>query len=347
MKPKTLKNIFSVIKKTFADFGEYKIMKLSASLAYTTIFSMAPLIVMILFLCAIFFQKEAIEGTLYAQIKDFVGAEGAAQIQSMIKNSSKTTSSIFARIASVVALLIAATSLFADIQDSLNTIWGVRPKQGSGIKNFIKSRILSFGIIGGLGFLLLVTLGISSVMDGISDRLIAHFSNIAVVVIYIVNALFTLIVVSTLFAVIFKVLPDAEIRWRQISTSAIVTAILFIIGKFLISLYISKTNVGSTFGAAGSLVVLLVWVYYSSLILYLGAAFAKQWALAFGTPILPSKHAETIQRVEVAAKGNSLQQAETQKEKVLDAKTLAGEVVANANVEKEKIINNASDKSIK
>ena len=341
MQRKTFKNIFSVIKKTFGAFGDYKIMKLSASLAYTTIFSMAPLIVMILFLCAIFFQKEAIEGTLYAQIKDFVGGDGAAQIQGMIKNSGKTASNIFARIASVAAVIIAATSLFADIQDSLNTIWGVRPKKGAGIKNFIKTRILSFGIIGGLGFLLLVTLGISSVMDGISDRLIAHFSNIAVIIIYIVNAMITLLVVSVLFAVIFKVLPDADIEWRQIRTAAIVTAILFIIGKFLISLYISKTNVGSTFGAAGSLVVLLVWVYYSSVILYLGAAFAKQWALAFGSPILPSKHAETVQTVEIAANGSSLQHAETQKEKVMDAKAIAGDVIAEAHAEKEKIIKQA------
>ena len=339
MLQKNFKNIFSVIKKTFTDFGDYKIMKLSASLAYTTIFSMAPLIVMILFLCAIFFQKEAIEGTLYGQIKDFVGSEGAEQIQAMIKNSSKTASSIFARIASVIALLIAATSLFADIQDSLNTIWGVRPKHGTGVKYFIKSRILSFGIIGGLGFLLLVTLGISSVMDGLSDRLILQFSNVAVIVIYIVNAFFTLLVVSILFAVIFKVLPDADIKWRQISTSAIVTAVLFIGGKFLISLYISSTNVGSTFGAASSLVILLVWVYYSSLILYLGAAFAKQWALAFGSPILPSKHAETVQNVEIASKGNSLQQAESTKEKVLDAKKVADDVVENAHIEKDKIIN--------
>lgn len=259
----------------------------------------------------------------------------------MIKTSSKATNSIFTRVAGIVALLVAATSLFAEIQDSINTIWGVRPKKGSGIKNFIKVRILSFGIIGGLGFLLLVTLGISTIIDGFSERLIQHFSNVAVVFIYIFNLLLTLFIVTILFGVIFKVLPDAEIKWKQVRTASVATAILFTTGKFLISIYISKTNVGSTFGAAGSLVILLVWVYYSSIILYLGAEFAKEWALAFGTPILPSKYAETVQTIEVAAKGETLQQAEKEKEIVVDAKKIAVEVVQEAEKEKDKIIEEA------
>lgn len=342
MKTKSLKNIFSVIKKTFDGFAEHKILKLSASLAYTTIFAMAPLLIMILFLCTIFLQKEAIEGTIYNQIKGFVGSASAEQVQSMIKTSSKATTSFFARVAGIIALLVAATSLFAEIQDSINTIWGVRPKKGAGIKNFFKTRIISFGIIGSLGFLLLVTLGISTVIDGFSERLIQHFSNIAVVFIYIFNLLLTLFIVTILFGVIFKVLPDAEIKWKQVKTASVVTAILFITGKFLISIYISKTNVGSTFGAAGSLVILLVWVYYSSIILYLGAEFAKEWALAFGTPILPSKYAETVQIVEVAAKGETLQEAEKQKDIVVDAKKTATDVVADAHEEKDKIIEQAA-----
>ena len=343
MKTKSVKNIFSVLKKTFDGFVDHKIMKLSASLAYTTIFSMAPLLIMILFLCTIFLQKEAVEGTIYNQIKGFVGSASAEQIQSMIKTSSKATTSTFARVAGIVALLVAATSLFAEIQDSINTIWGVRPKKGAGIKYFFKSRILSFGVIGSLGFLLLVTLGISTVIDGFSERLLQNFSNVAVVFIYIFNLLLTLFIVTILFAVIFKVLPDADIKWKQVKTASIVTAVLFILGKFLISIYISKTNVGSTFGAAGSLVILLVWVYYSSIILYLGAEFAKEWALAFGSPILPSKYAETVQTVEVAAKGETLQEAEKEKEIVVDAKKIATEVVADAHEEKDKIIDQATE----
>ncbi len=339
MKPKTGKNIFSVVKKTFSGFGEHKILKLSAALAYTTIFSMAPLLIMILFLCTIFLSREAVEGTIYEQIKGFVGSASAEQVQSMIKTSSKATSGTLAGTLGIIALLIAATSLFAEIQDSINTIWGVRPKKGAGIKNFIKSRLLSFGVIGSLGFLLLVTLGVSALIDGISDRLAANFSDVAFVIIYIFNILLTLVIVTVLFSVIYKVLPDAEIKWKQIRTASFVTAILFIGGKFLISLYISKTDVGSAFGAAGSLVILLVWVYYSSVILYLGAEFAKQWALAFGSPILPSKYAETVQTVEVSTKGDTLQDAEKEKEVVADAKKIAGEVVANAETEKEKIIN--------
>jgi len=338
MKPKSFKNIWSVVKKTFSGFAEHKILKLSAALAYTTIFSMAPLLIMILFLCTIFLSREAVEGSIYNQIKGFVGSASAEQVQSMIRTSSKATSGTLAGTLGVVALLVAATSLFAEIQDSINTIWGVRPKEGSGIKNFFKSRLLSFGIIGSLGFLLLVTLGFSAIIDTISERLTANFSNVAVVLIYFFNILLTLFVVTVLFAVIYKVLPDAEIKWQQVRTASMVTAIFFIGGKFLISLYIAKTDVGSAFGAAGSLVILLVWVYYSSVTLYLGAEFAKQWALAFGTPIMPSKYAETVQTVEVSTKGNTLQDAEKEKEVVTDAKKIAGEVVANAEAQKEKII---------
>ena len=342
MKIKSIKNIFSVVKKTFDGFIEHKIMKLSASLAYTTIFSMAPLLIMLLFLCTIFLQKEAVEGTVYNQIKGFVGSASAEQVQSMIKTSSKATTTMFTRVIGIVTLLVAATSLFAEIQDSINTIWGVRPKEGAGIKNFFKTRIISFGIIGSLGFLLLVTLGISTLIDGFSERFTQNFSNVTVVFIYIFNLLFTLFIVTILFAVIFKVLPDANIEWKQVKIASVVTAILFITGRFLISIYISKTNVGSTFGAAGSLVILLVWVYYSSIILYLGAEFAKEWALAFGSPILPSKYAETVQTVEVAAKGETLQEAEKEKEIVIDAKKIAGDVVAGAQQEKDKIIDQAN-----
>jgi membrane protein len=315
---KNLKNIFEVIKKTFEGFGEYKIMKLSASLAYTTIFSMAPLLVIILFLTTIFFQKEAIEGTIYNQIKGFVGEASALQVQSMIKTSGKETVSSLARVISVIGLIVAATSLFVEIQDSINTIWGVRPKKGAGIIGFLKTRLISFGVIGSLGFLLLVTLSISTIMDGLSDKLTQNFSSIGVWAAYILNILITLLVVSILFAVIFKMLPDAEIKWNQVRMASVVTAILFMVGKFLISVYITKTALGSTFGAAGSLVVLLVWVYYSSVILYLGASFAKQWALAFGSPILPSKNAQIIQTIEITTNCQTLQQAENEKETIVE-----------------------------
>ncbi len=340
-KKKSLKNILYVIKKTFSGFAEHKILKLSASLAYTTLFSIAPLLLMILFLCTIFLEREAVEGTIYNQIKGFVGPASAEQVQAMIRTSAKAISGSVAGVLAIITLLIAATSLFAEIQDSINTIWGVRPKKGGGIKHFFVSRLLSFGIIGSLGFLLLVTLGISAVIDGISGRLTQNFSDLAVVLIYIFNFLLTFVIVTILFAVIFTVLPDAKIKWKQVRLPAMVTATLFIIGKFLISLYIAKTNVGSTFGAGGSLVILLVWVYYSSVILYLGAEFAKQYALAFGSPIQPSKFAETVQMVEVPSKGDTLQEAEKEKEIVVDAKEIAKDVVANAHEEKEKIIEEA------
>ncbi|MEP6713353.1 MAG: YihY/virulence factor BrkB family protein [Ferruginibacter sp.] len=296
---KKFKAIIEVFKNAFKGFSEDKVTKLSGSLAYATIFSMAPLLIIIISLGSIFLGREAVEGKVSHELVGFVGAKTAVQIQEIIKNASLAGKSRVAGIIGLVTLIIGATSVFAEIQDSINTIWGLKPKPKRGWVLLIKNRFLSFSVIISLGFLLLVSLGISYVIDGFSERLIQHFPEVTVIVFYIINLLISFAVISLLFAVIFKVLPDAEIKWKDVMAGAMATAVLFMLGKSGISFYIAKSNVGSTYGAAGSIVILLLWIYYSAIILYFGAEFTKAWALKFGTAIYPNHYAVTTKLVEV------------------------------------------------
>jgi membrane protein len=299
MKNLWVKGVGGILKESFKGFSEYKVPKLSASLAYYTVFSLGPLLIVIIFLCSIFLGREAVEGTIYTQIQGFVGDDAAKQIQDIIKNASITGKGTVAATIGIITLLIGATTVFGEIQDSINDIWGLKPKPKQGWLKLIKNRLLSFGIIGSLGFLLLVSLAITALVEGLSNRLKDVFPDVTVVVFYIINLILTLGVTTLLFATIFKVLPDAKIRWRDVWAGAITTSVLFMLGKFAISFYISKSEVGSTYGAAGSLVVLLVWIYYSSIILYFGAVFTKSYAVKYGEAIKPNDYAVVTKKVEV------------------------------------------------
>ncbi len=306
----TVKGIWQVLKNSFKGFGEDKIPKLSASLAYYTVFSLGPLLIMIIYLCSIFFGREAIEGTIYTQIDGFVGREAADQIQGIIKNVALEGKGGFAAIIGIITLLIGATTVFAEIQDSINSIWGLKAKPKLGVMKLLKDRLLSFGIIGSLGFLLLVSLGVSAIVDALGNSLKNAFPDIAVVIFYIINLLLTLAITTGLFGVIFKVLPDAKIKWKDVFGGALATSVLFMIGKLLISLYISKSDIGTAYGAAGSLVILIVWIYYSSIILYFGAEFTKAYAIKYGSEIRPSEFAITTKTIEVEGGKQSVQQME-------------------------------------
>lgn len=306
----TLRGLAGVWKNSFVAMGEDKITKLSGSLAYYTVFSMAPLLVMIISLCGIFLGREAVEGKIVAQLSGFVGVDTAMQLQQIIKNASLAGKSTTAAIIGGITLIIGATTVFAEIQDSINTIWGLKPKPKRGWLKMIQNRLLSFSVIISLGFLLLVSLGVTAIIDGFSERLRSHFPDVTVVVFYILNILITLVVITLIFAVIFKVLPDAKIKWKDVMAGAIATSLLFMLGKFGISFYISKSNVGSTYGTAGSLVVLLLWVYYSSIILYLGAEFTKAFAIKYGSAIHPNDYAVTTKTVEIETGSKSVQSVE-------------------------------------
>lgn len=306
----TFKGLWEVLKNSFKGFSGDKITKLSASLAYYTVFSLGPLLIVIVFLCGLFFGREAVEGTIYGQVEGFVGHDAALQLQQIIKNAAIGGKGKVAAIIGVITLLVGATTIFAEIQDSVNTIWGLKVKPNAGWFKLVITRLVSFGVIASLGFLLLVSLGVTALVEALSNRLKAHFPEITVVFFYILNLVITFGVVTSLFCVIFKVLPDAKVKWKDVLSGAIATAILFMLGKFAISFYISKSNVGSTYGTAGSLVVLLLWIYYSSIILYFGAEFTKSYAMKYGGSIHPNEYAVAAQTIEVEHGGKSLQEAD-------------------------------------
>ena len=306
----SFKGMLEVFNNAFKGFNENRVLKLSGSLAYYTVFSMAPLLIVIISLCGIFLGRDAVEGKIYTQLAGFIGPDSAAQLQVMIRNASLEGKSKLAGIVGGIILLIGSTTVFAEIQDSINGIWGLRPKPKRGWLKLLQNRFLSFSVIIGLGFLLLVSLGVSTVIDGFSDHLKNRFPDVAIVFFYISNIIITLGVTTLIFGVIFKVLPDATIRWKDVLVGAIVTALLFMLGKMGMSFYITKSNVGITYGAAGALMVLLLWIYYSSLIVYFGAEFTKAYAVKFGANIYPNQYAVTTKIVELETGGQSVQTKE-------------------------------------
>ncbi|HEX5151724.1 MAG TPA: YihY/virulence factor BrkB family protein [Parafilimonas sp.] len=295
----TFKGLWQILKATGTDFSNCRITRMSAALAYYTVFSIAPMLILVISLSAIFYGRNAIEGEIYNEIKSFVGSDAALQIQELIKSATiSQRQNAFASGASIVALVLGATSVFGEIQDSINVIWSLKAKPKRGWFKIVINRLLSFSIIIALSFILLVSLIVSTVLDVLVDRLVQLFPGIAVYVAYGVNLLITLIVITLMFGIIFKVLPDAKIKWRDVLTGAITTALLFMLGKFGISFYLGTKNIGNTYGTAGSIVVILLWVYYSAIILYFGAAFTKHYALFKGRRIYPNDYAVWTEHIE-------------------------------------------------
>ncbi|GAA4785844.1 YihY/virulence factor BrkB family protein [Olivibacter ginsenosidimutans] len=310
----TFKTVISVLKNAVSSFMDHNVTKMSGSLAYYTVFSMAPLLVLIIALCGIFLGQETAQNQIYGQLSAFLDKNTALQIQDIIKNASISGKSASAIVIGAVTLLVGATTVFADIQDSINHIWGIKPKPKNGWLKMLQNRFLSFSVIISLAFILLVSLFITTLLDGFSDHLRTQYENVSTVAFYILNQLITLGVVMLIFAVIFKVLPDARIGWKDVLTGAFVTAILFLIGKLAISLYISKSGAGDTYGAARSLVVLLLWTYYSAMILYFGAEFTKAYVMEYDSEIRPNSYAVTTKEIEVETGKASVQESENKVE---------------------------------
>lgn len=287
----TFKGLWDVLKKSVKGFTEDNIMKKSASLAFYTIFSLGPLLFVIVFLSSLFFQQEAVEGRIYGQIKDFIGPAVAEQVQLVLKNAALEPKNTIATIIGIVTLLIGSTTMFGDMQDSINHIWNLKPNPKKGFIKVVVNRLLSFGVVASLGFLLLVSFFISTIINSFNDQLKEAIPGLAVGVAYALNLLVSFIIITALFLIIFKVLPDARIKWKDVLSGSIATSVLFMIGKFGITFYLGTSNLGSTYGAAGSLVILLLWVYYSSVILYFGAEFTKSYAVEFGSAIYPNSYA--------------------------------------------------------
>ncbi len=313
----TAKGIWQILRNAGKGFMKDKVPKLSASLAYYTIFSLGPMLIVIIFLTNLFWGQQAVEGNIVGQLKDLIGNKAALQIQTIIKNASIDSNNKLTAIVGFITLLIGATTVFSEIQDSINSIWNLKVKAERGWLKMLITRLLSFSIVVALGFLLLVSLVVNALLEGLMDQLQQLFPDIAVIIIYILNLLLTLLVIGFLFAIIYKVLPDAVIKWRDVSVGALFTTVLFMIAKFGITFYIGKSDIGSTYGAAGSLVILLLWIYFSSMILYFGAEFTKAYAMKYGSEIKPNEYTVTVQVVQVESKDsvqkNEETAAETQK----------------------------------
>ena len=296
---KQIKFAFKLLSDSFSEFMNDNGLKLSAALSYYTVFSLAPMLLVIISVLSIFFGRDAIQGELFDQIRGLVGDNAAAQLQDIIKNAQVSNKSGVAAAMGVGTLLIGATGVFAEIQDSINYIWSIKSKPKKGWLQYLKNRLLSFSIILTLGFLLLVSLGVNAIVDVLSGRLQQYFSEASVILFYLVNLAVVLAIITALFAVIFKVLPDGFLRWKECLVGAGFTAVLFLIGKFVITFYIGKADLGATYGTSASIVILLTWVYYSSIILYFGAEFTKVYARLDGVGITPNQHAVLVTRKEI------------------------------------------------
>lgn len=283
-----------ILKKAAIEFFSDNGIKLSASLSYYTVFSIGPVLIIIISLAGIFFGKEAVQGKIYHQINGLVGNSAALQIQDIIQNIEKSQLSASGAVIGFIVLIIGATGVFTEIQDSINYIWAIKAKPKRGLLHVLMNRLISFSLIISFGFILLVSLIVNALVDLMQDRLKNFFDTASVYIFQAINYVVLYIIISSLFAIIFKVLPDAKIRWKDAFVGAAFTAILFLVGKFLIGYYLSHSNIGATYGAAASIVLLLLWVYYTSIILYFGAEFTKVYTIEHGGGIQPDKAAVFI-----------------------------------------------------
>lgn len=291
---KKLGKYWDLLKKSAHAFVDDNALKLSASLSYYMVFALGPILLIMITLAGSFSKSLDVQSKVYSQLSKLLGPEAAVQIQSIIQNTHGNNHSTVGTIIGLVALFFAATGVFAEIQDSINYIWSVKAKPQRGWFRFIINRLLSFSIIISMGFILLVALMVNALMELLSERLMRLFSEGTVYLFYSINLVLIFVVITGLFAAIFKILPDARIKWRDALIGASFTSVLFLLGKFLIGYYLGNSNIGVVYGTAASIIFILLWVYYSSVILFFGAEFTRMHAIMMGGGIMPDKTAVFI-----------------------------------------------------
>lgn len=285
-----LKAFLALLKATWTEWNEDKASRLAAALAYYTVFSLAPLLIIVIAIAGLVFGHDAAQGRIVEQIEGLVGGDGADAIQAMLENANQPAAGVTATVIGVVTLLFGATGVFIQLQDALNTIWEVAPKPGQGIVNFLRNRFLSFSMVLGIGFLLLVSLVLSAVLAAIGtyfNHLLPGLTSLWQAINFVVS----FGVITLLFGMIYRILPDVKIAWGDVWIGAAVTSLLFTIGRLLIGIYLGSSAIDSAYGAAGSFVVILVWVYYSAQILLFGAEFTQVYAKQYGSRIRPASNA--------------------------------------------------------
>ncbi|HTL58651.1 MAG TPA: YihY/virulence factor BrkB family protein [Candidatus Limnocylindrales bacterium] len=288
----SVNTIGSILKDIFKEFNEDNVLRLSAALAYYAMFSIGPLLVIVVGVAGLAFGENSVRHNVEQQLQSILGQNAEKTITSMMA-AQKHGTGLLTTILGVIALLFGAGGVFGQLQDALNTIWEVKPKPGTGIWGLVRTRFLSFTMVLGVGFLLLVSMVITTFLSAATGSL-GEYLPIPAALAHILNATISFGVISLLFAMIFKYLPDVRIPFRKVWVGAIVTALLFTAGKYLLALYLGRESTASAYGAAGSVIVILMWVYYASVILFLGAEFTQVYAKRTGARVLPSQYAEPV-----------------------------------------------------
>ncbi len=286
----TFRSLWQLLKETFIEWRKDHVSRLAAALAYYTAISISPLLIIVIAMAGFIFGSQQAQNQLIGQIQGLVGGRGAQLLATVIQNSSRPSTASLAGILSLLTLLWASTNVFAQLQEALNAIWDVQPKPGRGVRALIRDRLFSFVIVLIIGFLLLASL-VASAGLAIIGNFFAHLLPASHGLWQLVNYLISFGVITLLFGLMFKLLPDVEVAWRDIWLGAAVTSLLFVSGNFLISLYLGWQSVSSVYGAAGSLVVVLLWVYYSAQIFLLGGEFTQVYARRYGQGVKPAENA--------------------------------------------------------
>lgn len=297
--PGIFKRGIEFVKEMATEFTRDRVFTLAAALSYYTVFSIAPLLVIVLAVSSFFLGPEAVQGELYKQLGGLMGEGTALQVQEIVEKAYKSGDSIWATIISIGVLLFTATAVVNQLKDALNMAWNIREDPKNGMLSMVKNRLLSLTFILGLGFIFLVSLGLNSVAAYFSSHVVESFESLSETVTVIIPLIISTLLTLVAFMLLFKYLPDAKIEWKYVFIGALFTTILFSIGKYVIGLYIGNSDVASTFGSAGALASLMLWVFYSSTILILGAEFTQVWIRRSDDHILPDDHAVRVERREI------------------------------------------------
>lgn len=312
---KRFSGFWKILKTTWTEWKADDPFRQSAVIAYYAIFSLPALLVLVINVAGIFFGKDVVGHEITRQIGSLMGHDTAESVGKIVEKAQQSKAGVIANIIAVATILFGATGVFVQLQKELNQIWDVQQKPNAGIMANLRSQLLSFGLILTIGFLLLISMVVSTALAAFSTWMNARFSGVAAVLLFIVDFVVSYSIISLLFAAMFKTLPDVKMPWRTIWTGSMITGLLFLLGKYALSFYFGKAHPGSVYGAAGSVVLILLWVSYSSMIVFFGAEFTKQFAVYHHVEVTPTKNAEPIEAAEKKKQVGELDRPESKDDK--------------------------------
>jgi membrane protein len=291
--------LWTTFRTAVKTFVSENYIRYSATISYYTIFSLVPLLIITISLCGYFFGRQAMEGKIFSEIRTLVGDSAALQIQQMLQHVASAQGSFVAKAVGIIAMVLGVTGVFTEVQDSINRIWNLKAKPKLGRKQYLIKRVISFGIFSIIGLMLILSIIINWLIDLFGNYLVHFFGDASVYMVFAINRIVVIAIVATLFTFMFKYLPDGKVKWKDALRGAVFTSTFFMIGKAVIGYYLAHSHMASVYGAAGGLVVLLLWIYYSSVILYFGATFTKVHAYLYGGKIVPRSYVVYLEVKEI------------------------------------------------